>query len=230
MKQFFLLGTIAFLTLVFVSSINAQTATPRVIRADDEVETTTESTESEAARERLQGTEDEREERRLEFQTKLEEMKDVRKKAMIERVDEKINNFNERHSTKLQTALGRMQSVLDGIATKAATLNDSQLDTAIETAQASIDAAEELVTTQLETEYFIDLENETQVRTAAQAAFTQFRTDLQELHTAVKDAYADVVQAARLLPKTTTMEREEESTSTSEADTTSSEETEDDVL
>lgn len=225
----------AFLTLLIAPTVSAQreaSASPRVQREnvmerlpDEEAD----ETENTTTQDRFATTEEDREARREAFQTKLEEMKDIRKQAMIERVDEKINNFNERHTTKLQTGIERMQSVLDGIATKAAELNDSDLDESIESAQEAIDTAEELVTAQLEKEYFIDLEDETQIRTAAQETFTLFRTDLKEVHEAVKEAHMAVVEAARLLPKTTISE-DEETDSTSEAEVMEREEESDEAL
>lgn len=215
MKQIFSLSAITFLTFALVSTVSAQATsrTPTPARAQDARTTSAEET--------TPATEEEREARREEFQTKLEEMKDIRKQAMIERIDEKINNFNERHTTKLETGITRMQSVLDGIATKAATLNDTDLDEAIESAQEAIDVAQEAVTAQLEMEYVIDLEDETEVRSAAQEIFTQFRANLQAVHEAVKDAHMAVVKAARLLPKqemSADDEMEEESTSEAETE------------
>ncbi|HRN70216.1 MAG TPA: hypothetical protein PLS49_03435 [Candidatus Woesebacteria bacterium] len=190
MKRNIVLSIFALLTLLFVSSIQAQSLSLEEATATPSITTTT--------IEPL--TQEERKEKREEFQTKLEEVKDIRKQAMIERIDEKINNFNGQHTKKLQIGLTRMQTVLDKISTKAATLNNAELDAEIETAQAAIDSAEEAILTQLEQEYIIDLTDLTSIRSAAQTIFAGFKTDLQAVHMTVTNAHMAVVTAARLLP------------------------------
>lgn len=230
MKRIFALSTIALLTLITVSSIQAQsptttekTITPSIAtRKQDVMERV--NTTAETAQERVVETVQEKEARRKAFQSKLEEMKDVRKQAMIERVDEKINNFNQVHTGKLETALTRVQSILDRMETKVASESVSadgisDVETAIQVAQEAIDAAQEAVTEQLEKEYIFEIEDETKVRASAQEVFAQFRTDIKAVNAIVKEAHMAVVAVARLLPKmSSNSEEDKDTTSTSEAD------------
>lgn len=216
MKRILSLSIFALLTLAIGNPIQAQSPSFREATTPSMRNTTMERLENTV--ERVQLTQEEKEEKRADFQEKLGEITDIRRQAMIERVDEKISNFNERHSTKLQTGLARMQTVLDKIGTKAATLNNAELDAQIESAQTAIDEAEVAILAQLENEYVLDLTDETSIRSSAQELFTQFKTDLKTVHELVKEAHMAVVSAARMLPKTTVTSAEDNS-STEEADT-----------
>lgn len=217
MKRILSLSIFALLTLAVVNSTQAQSRSPREATSAPSMRNTT-MDRLESTTERVQLTQEEREEKRTAFQEKLEGITDIRRQAMIERVDEKINNFNERHTTKLQNGLTRMQTVLDKISTKAATLNNEELDTQIETAQTAIDEAQEAITAQLENEYILDLTDETSIRSSGKELFMDFKTNLKAVHELVKEAHMAVVTAARMLPKSTVTSAEDNS-STEEADT-----------
>src|SRR5690606_37663201 len=125
MKRIYASSIIALLTFAFVFSVRAQNtlelnesttnSTPSQRR-----ETVTQQVEETNTNiiERRENLRQEMQQRREDFADRVAEIKDTRRQALVERIDEKVNDLNERHSEKLEDALTRMQTVLDSIETK----------------------------------------------------------------------------------------------------------------
>ena len=138
---------------------------------------------------------------REEFQEKLADIKETRKKNIVERVDEKISNLNERHTTRLNNHLTRMSEVLAKIEEKAAdkTGDSADLDAAITKATAAIETAQTAVDDQAGKEYVIEFDDESELGTAVRSLFASFKSDIQETHMTVKEAHKAVVDVAKAL-------------------------------
>ena len=137
------------------------------------------------------------------FQEKLKEIKEIRKQNLIERVDEKINALNERHTTRLDDHLSRMTTVLEKIEAKAADLTGDKtaFDAAVTKAKDAIKAAQAAVEAQAGKEYIIEITDEATVGTAVRSLFATFQSDIKATTQLVKDAHKAVGDAAKALAK-----------------------------
>jgi len=183
MKRIYASSIIALLTLAFVFSVQAQNtlelnesttnSTPSQRR-----ETVTQQVEETNTNiiERRENLRQEMQQRREDFADRVAEIKDTRRQALVERIDEKVNDLNERHSEKLEDALTRMQTVLDSIETKAASIeadggDATDLEADIVAAQEAIDSATASVEAQMEYVYAMDLSDDEGIKSSAQEVF-----------------------------------------------------------
>lgn len=144
--------------------------------------------------------------KREEFKKKIEEMKDTKKKEGVERIDEKINNLNEKHTVRLSGFIENVMRVLTNLqkradALKAKGVDTTSINTMITDAETALKDAQTAVDAQAAKSYTMDITDEATVKTSAQDLLTQFRTDLKALHEVVKAAHLKVVEIAREIAK-----------------------------
>lgn len=143
---------------------------------------------------------------RQEFKEKLDAIKDLEKKAIVERIDLKISNLNSRHTEKLAGALDRLQTFLDKISSEGAQLktngtDTSVLDSAVTSAQTAVNSAKNSVSNQSAEIYVIELSDEEKLGQAVSPVVKQFRSDIQLTHQAVVAAKNAVQKAGVELGK-----------------------------
>lgn len=138
------------------------------------------------------------------FTAKLAKIKDETKKLVATRLEDNLNNINQRHTeqfsdrlTKFNTFLGRVITRKDKAKTTGKDV--TKAETAITAAQAAITAAQTAVTTQAAKSYTINFTTEADLKTAANAARTQLRADLKATHDKVSSARKMVVDALQAL-------------------------------
>lgn len=124
--------------------------------------------------------------RREEFKTKLQTIKDQKKKALTERIDAKLANANTKHTDRFTQVLSNLQNIVDKV-------NE---DTDKTEAQAAIDTARTAVENQAAKTYTITISTETALRLDVGAVTSQLRLDLMATHKAVVDA-KQALQALR---------------------------------
>ena len=129
--------------------------------------------------------------KRASFQAKLVEMKDRQKATILENLNSRYPNINERWTTHFGQVLDRLEEVLAKIATHG-------VDTAA--ASRAITSARVVVDNQSLQGYVITITDESNLRSAAQASHEQLKADLGIAREAVKSARV-AVQAARALIK-----------------------------
>lgn len=145
-------------------------------------------------------------EAREEWRQKLASIQDEKKRLIVERIDEKIVDFNKKHATRFEEVLEKLQSILDKIKEKAKDLksegeNTTALNTAVLSAQKAIDAAETAIDKQEVKEYEIQISTEDTLRLTVGTTVSQFRRDLRDTHKAVVDAKQAVMNARKELAK-----------------------------
>lgn len=141
-----------------------------------------------------------------EFKTRLQTIRDERKKATVERIDTKIANMNKNHTERFVTVLNKLQSVLDRVSQKTAQARTNDKDTtsaeaAIASAQAAIEAANAAVSAQAAKSYAIQISNEATLRNSVGTTTSQFRKDLKDVHKTVVEAKQAVQKALSELAK-----------------------------
>ncbi|MDP3726865.1 MAG: hypothetical protein Q8Q96_00950 [bacterium] len=144
--------------------------------------------------------------KREEFKTRLQTIRDEKKKAAVERIDTKIANMNEVQTVRFTTVLTKLQSILDRVSqkVKAAEANgkDTALaDAAIADAQAAIDKAKAAVSAQAAKTYIIQISDEAALRNSVGATTSQFKKDLRDVHKLIIDAKQAVQNTVRELAK-----------------------------
>lgn len=124
----------------------------------------------------------------------IRKMRDARKKQVVERVQTKLGEVNERRTDHFLKVLERLSMVLDKIESrmekaKAEGKNVASIETAIASARTAISSAESAVNTQKAKTYEITVTDDTTARNDVGAAVKQMQEDLR--------AVQDAVQAAR---------------------------------
>jgi len=164
--------------LVFVSVVNAQTST---------------GTESAASRLKRQ-IQVQKENTRAEFKARLAEIKDQKKKALVERIDAKLATVNKKHTDRFAKVLNSLQSILDKMT--------EDIDKT--EAQGAIDTAKAAVEDQAAKTYTITISTEVALRSDVGKVTSQLRLDLMATHKLVIDAK----QAVQILRAEGKMEKE----------------------
>lgn len=113
-----------------------------------------------------------------EFKAKLQAIKDEKKKALIERIDTKLSNVNEKHTNRFTQVLSNLQTLLDKI---------SQ-DADVTDAQGAVDTAQAAVADQAAKTYIITISTEIALRSDVGTVVSQLRQDLMATHKLVVDA------------------------------------------
>ena len=166
MKKLIVLGCLFALALIVAVPIYAQTPS--------------------AATNRQMGRENEREN----FRSKLNSIRDEKKKAIIDRTDKRIVEINVnrtgimlRHLTKIEETLNKVETRTNNVA---ATGKDvTAVRTAITTARTAIATARTAINAQAAKTYTIDVTTEDKLGAAASSTRTAFAKDLQAAHQSV---------------------------------------------
>lgn len=144
----------------------------------------------EAIKDRLTSTQS-AEVRRMEFKDRLSEIKDERKRLIVQNVSLRFTNVKNKWVEHWNKILDRLGAVLDKIETEFGS-NDAtaEAQTAISEAQALVDALSDK-------EYDIVFEEETTLKTDMQSLVSEFKNDLKTTKEAVKNAKGKVQEAWR---------------------------------
>ncbi|QQG40782.1 MAG: hypothetical protein HYV37_00460 [Candidatus Levyibacteriota bacterium] len=143
---------------------------------------------------------------------KIAQIKDERKKVVLERIDNKLSAVNTNRIDAMTANLEKLSSILTKITEQANTAkanekNTAILDAAIITAQSSITSAKSIVATQAGKEYVITITTEQALKSAVGKTTSQLQADLQIAHKTVVDAKQAVQKAAAELAKITKVEK-----------------------
>ncbi len=145
-------------------------------------------------------------ERRTAFTQKLKEIKDARKKTVVERVDTKLATINKNRTDSMTKVLERLEALLTKFSEKAKTLKGQGVDTAsvesaISEAETAIENAKTAVLTQAANEYTPEITDETTLRQTVGAALKNLQNDLKTTYGVVTDAKRAVMKVAEELAK-----------------------------
>lgn len=143
---------------------------------------------------------------REEFKTKLEGIKDENKKAIVERVNNKLTNVNANRTAHFNKVLDLLQKHLDRVKTQAGELktkgkDTTEVDAAVVAAQATIDSARSTVSTQTAKQYVITITTEDNLRNDVGKTMKQLQQDLQTTKDAVMKAKEALIKAIIALAK-----------------------------
>lgn len=135
-----------------------------------------------------------------EFKAQIGQIKDVKKRNIVERIGNNLSSTNTKLTGKMNNALSRMSSILSKIKQKSATLktagkNTAALDSAITAAETTITKAQTIVTAQTQKTYVTTITDTTILPTAIGQLITQFRQDINVAFQAVTDAKTAVTKA-----------------------------------
>ena len=145
--------------------------------------------------------------KREEFKLKLSELKDTRKKTIVENVDLKLSTINKNATQRMNSSIEKLERILEKLVLKAETMKSEGIDTtnaeaAVLEARTAIQAAKDAVATQAAKEYVASITTEETLKSTVGEAMTRLRKDLNSTHDSVKTAKQKVIDVARLLGKT----------------------------
>lgn len=132
--------------------------------------------------------------RKAEFRERITQIRDEKKKQILEHISNQLQLINDRATKAMLIHLERLQALLDKIKTR-------KPETNITGAQTKIDEAKLAVEAQAAKEYIIEFKDETGLRVGASIAKTQFRADLKSVREKVRlarQAVVDLLQAVKL--------------------------------
>jgi len=140
--------------------------------------------------------------KREEFNQRLQTIRDEKKKLLVERINNKLENINKRRTDHMMSVLDRLSSILDRLkqrvdTAKTAGKDTTSLEQAIEAAQTKISEAEAAVTTQAGKVYVAEIVDETTLRETVGEIVSQFQTELRDVHKLVVDARQVVMNAVK---------------------------------
>lgn len=134
------------------------------------------------------------------FMEKLATLKDTQKRTLVEKIDTRIGEVNQKRTTQMTKALMLMNKILTELTNKAVLAKTQGQDTtklnlAISSAQTAVKSAETAVTTQAAKEYTITITTENALRTTVGATTRTLQTDLRNTHASVTNAKQKVILA-----------------------------------
>lgn len=132
---------------------------------------------------------------RAEFRQKITQIRDEKKKEILEHVSNRLKLINDQATKAMLNHLARIQALLDKIKARAPAVDAT-------TAQAKIDEAKAAVETQAAKEYVIEFSSEAGLRVGASTAKTTLRADIKAVREKVRlarQAVIDVLKAAKSL-------------------------------
>lgn len=171
------------LLLIFVSGVNAQTATDSAAKLKQQLQFLQEqkkaavSKAKEEAKALIQAKRDE-------FKIKLQAIKDQKKKTLALRIDAKLARVNENQTAKYTKVLVRLQGFLDKIKSE----TDTQVLADVTLAQTAIDTAKAAVEAQSAKSYTMTITDDSTLKLNAGTAVSQLRLDLMAIYKQVLDA------------------------------------------
>jgi hypothetical protein len=123
--------------------------------------------------------------KRDEFRTRIQEIKDQKKKVLIERIDARLAEVNKNQTARFTEVLNILQTFLDKI-------NKSAIGTSIQasiaTTQTTIDAARTAVEIQANKSYIMTISDDSALKVNAGTTVSQFRQDLTDVYKLVIDS------------------------------------------
>ncbi len=144
--------------------------------------------------------------KKADFQTKLEGIRDNKKKLLLLKVNNHLAEMNKNRTKKMLEALTKLSSILNKFTEKVSIAKKGGQDTtaasdAISKAETAIATTNSAVTLQAGKEYTPSITVEASLRTDVEAAHTQLQKDLEETHVKVKEAKLLVLDAAKEVMK-----------------------------
>ncbi len=138
---------------------------------------------------------------KLEFEEKLQNLKDEKKAQIVARVDANIDSLNKKHTERLGETLEKMNNILGRLEGKVASASALGKDTAsasaaISIAKAKISAAQTAVSEQSAKDYTPAITDDATLGSVISQVITTFRKDIQAVHALVIEAKKAVRSAA----------------------------------
>ncbi len=197
-----LAGAVLAIALMVVPTAMAQeasvSASPSTIVRPSKTPTATSSAGHELIRDKFAA-------RKETFQQELQQFKDQKKLALIDRIVNKMGNVNKQRTEQMTKALDRMKMVLDTLKTKVGTAkaagkNTTEAESALLNAQTAITAAETAVASQSAKDYTPTAVTENaSLKNIIGAIVSQLESDLQLTHKLVVDAKQALMHAAEVV-------------------------------
>lgn len=131
--------------------------------------------------------------KREEFRARLSTIRDTKKKAIVERVDQRIAQINTNRTGIMTRHLTKIEEILNRTEARALEAEKNGKDviavkTAITSARTAITSAKTTVSAQAAKTYAIDITTEANLGSAVSSARTAFAKDLQTAHQSVVTA------------------------------------------
>lgn len=136
--------------------------------------------------------------KREETKAKIQNLRDARKQKIVEKIQTKLGDINQRRTDHFLEVLKRLSTILDKIQSrtekaKAAGKNVTSVETALASARTAITTAETAVNAQKGKTYQITVNSGTTAKNDVGVTTKQLQQDLQTVHDTVKAA-GDAVQ------------------------------------
>lgn len=154
--------------------------------ADNQPQVMGETTSSVSAqvKERLQEVASKREERRVQFRHKLQEIKDTKKRQVLENLDTRLTAVKDKWVENWTNTLDRLNSIVLKLEEK----NVSSASSAIIAAKSAINTAQDKVTEIAGKDYVFTINDEQSLGQDARDFISAFKEDMQAVHASVKAA------------------------------------------
>src|SRR3990167_4664409 len=141
---------------------------------------------------------------REEFKTRIAKIKDTKKQAIVEKIDNQIAVLNKKHTDRFNKLLEKLTSILSRIETKTDELetdgvNVSTVDVAVQIARDAISVAQREILDQAGKDYVIEIDTESNLREVVYSGFKEFRGDMEILRDSIKVVRDAVYEAAKTL-------------------------------
>jgi len=141
---------------------------------------------------------------REEFKTRIAKIKDTKKQAIVEKIDNQIAVLNKKHTDRFNKLLEKLTSILSRIETKTDELetdgvNVSTVDVAVQIARDAISVAQREILDQAGKDYVIEIDTESNLREVVSSGFKEFRGDMEILRDSIKVVRDAVYEAAKTL-------------------------------
>lgn len=151
---------------------------------------------------------------RVQYLQKIQTVKDEKKKAIVQKVDENLNTINANQVQKMKSALDQMQKVMNSLTEaitklKAGGADTTNAENAILAAQNALTAAQSALTIQSEKIYAPTITSDTELRKDVLTEVNSLRTDLlvvQKLLLSARESLMKaIVELRKLKPVTPTI-------------------------
>ncbi|OGK30929.1 hypothetical protein A3F29_02985 [Candidatus Roizmanbacteria bacterium RIFCSPHIGHO2_12_FULL_33_9] len=138
---------------------------------------------------------------RVEFKSRVSEIRDKNKRAIVERIDNKITTLNKKHTDRFANLLEKLSSILDRIELKTAELDENDIEVSsvnvlVQIARDAIEVAQTEVEEQAGKDYVFEIGDESTLGQVISSAFSEFRKDMKTLLDSVKVAKEAVHESA----------------------------------
>jgi len=140
-----------------------------------------------------------REQKREEFQKRLQEIKDARKQKIVENLDRAYANINKRWTTHFLNVLDRLTKILDKVKSRAEKWGNSEALALIPKIYDEINQVKKEVEEQAAKTYTLEITSEEKLGEAAREVHSQLRNDLRNLREKIKDIRESIREVVHLL-------------------------------